>query len=92
MYTDAIKDNTDGLHRCVGFIDSTVIGIARPTGYKTQIVAYDGHKRKHSLKFQVLNSPDGPLVHSYVPKEGIRHDWTLYVRSSLDEQLPNIWI
>ena len=74
MYADAVKDKTDGLHNCVGFIDGTVIGIARPTGYETQIVAYNGHKRKHSLKFQVANSPDGLILHAYGPTEGRRHD------------------
>ena len=45
MYADAVEDKTDGLHNCVGFIDGTVIGIARPTRYETQMVAYNGHKR-----------------------------------------------
>ena len=48
MYADAVKDKTDGQHNCVGFIDGTVIGITRPTGYETQMVAYNGHERKHS--------------------------------------------
>ena len=52
--------------------------------------AYNGHKRKHSLKFQVVNSLDGLIFHAYGPTEGRRHDWTLYVRSGVDVQLPNI--
>ena len=90
MYADAIKEKTDGLHNCVEFIDGTVIGISRPTRYETQIVAYKGHKRKHSVKFGVVNSPDGLIPHPYGPTEGRMHDWTIYVRSSVDEQLPNI--
>ena len=90
MYADAIKDETDKLYNCVGFIDGTVTGIARATGYETQMVLYNGHKRKHSLKCQVVNSPDGLILHAYGPTEVRRHDWTLYVRSGLDEQLPDI--
>ena len=42
---------------------------------------------KHALKFQAFNSPDGMILHAYVPMESRRHDWTLYARSGLEEQL-----
>ena len=87
-FAEAIRDKSEGLENCIGFIDGTVIGIARPSGFDSQLVAYNGHKRKHALKFQAVNSPDGMIPHTYGPMEGRRHDWTLYVRSGLDEQLP----
>ena len=90
MHADAIKEKTDGLPNCAGFIDGTFIGIARPTAYETQMVAYNGHKRKHFLKFQVVNSPDGLIFHAYGSTEGRKHDRTIYVRSGFDEQLPNL--
>jgi hypothetical protein len=72
---------------CVGFIDGTVIGISRPGNSFQQRAAYNGHKRKHALKFQALMSPDGLILHAAGPLEGRRHDWTLYMRSGLDEEL-----
>eukprot|EP00171_Calliarthron_tuberculosum_P009482 IDg9482t1 len=89
-FAPSIKDKSSGLENCIGFIDGTVIGIARPSGYSSQLVAYNGHKRKHALKYQAVNSPDGMILHAYGPMEGRRHDWTLYVRSGLDEQLPSL--
>jgi hypothetical protein len=52
-----------------------------------QRVAYNGHKRKHALKFQAVVAPDGLILHAYGPMEGRRHDWTLYIRSGIDAQL-----
>ena len=87
-FAEAIRDKSEGLDNCIGFTDGTVIGIGRPSGLDSQLVAYNGHKTKHALKFQAVNSPDGMILHAYGPIEGRRHDWTLYVISGLDEQLP----
>ncbi|CDF38936.1 unnamed protein product [Chondrus crispus] len=78
------------LQNCIGIIDGTVIGIARPKGHKRQRVVYNGHKRKHALKYQAVTTPDGLILHAAGPIEGRRHDWTLYVRSGLDEVLPGL--
>ena len=32
-------------------------------------------------------APDGLIVHVFGPMEGRRHDWTLFVRSELEDQL-----
>lgn len=89
-YSDAIFEKSAGLTRMVGFIDGTVLGIARPKGNLSLRVVYNGHKRKHALKFQAVNSPDGLIQHVAGPIEGRRHDWTLYIRSGLEENLPEV--
>ena len=77
LYAKAVNDKCQPLTDFVSFIDGTVIGIARPRGYVRQHIAYNGHKRKHDLKFQAVNSPDGLIVHVHGHIEGRRHDWTL---------------
>jgi nuclease HARBI1 len=86
-YAQAVHSKSNGLDNCVGFIDGTVLGIARPGDPDLQRVAYNGHKRKHALKFQVVLTPDGLILHCAGPIEGRRHDWTLYCRSGIDSQL-----
>ena len=90
-YANAINRISNTLPNCVGFIDGTVIGIARPKGNLAQWVVYNGHKRKHALKYQAVNTPDGMIVHLHGPIEGRRHDWTLYIRSGLDEMFLKCW-
>ena len=34
-FAEAIRDKSKGLENCIGFIDGTVIGIARPSGLWT---------------------------------------------------------
>ena len=41
-----------------------------------QRVAYNGHKRKHAMKFQGVTSPCGLALHLSGPLEGRRHEWT----------------
>lgn len=89
-FADSIDVKSGCLQNCVGFIDGTVIGIARPFGNMAQMSAYNGHKRKHALKYQAVNTPDGMVVHLFGPMEGRRHDWTLYVQSDLDSVLPEV--
>lgn len=82
-----VKYKVSALPNCVGFIDGTVIEIARPDDSGLQNVCYNGHKRKHALKFQAVTLADGMFAHVYGPVEGRRHDWTLYARSELDGNL-----
>lgn len=90
IYAGKISQKCNGLSNCVGFIDGTVIGIARPSGHLYQRVVYNGHKRKHALKYQAVNAPDGLILHVSGPIEGRRHDWTLYMNINLDEELPHL--
>jgi nuclease HARBI1 len=87
FYATAIARKGNALQNCVGFIDGTVIGIARPGDSEIQRIAYNGHKRKHAMNFQAVTAPDELVLHAYGPLEGRRLDWTLYVRSEMDRQL-----
>ena len=72
IYADSILQKGGALGNCVGFLDGTVIGIAR----------------KHALKFQSLTTPDGLILDAFGPLEGRRHDWTLYIHSDAEDLLP----
>ena len=89
-WAEAIHVKCSALQKFFGFIDGTVISIARPKGNKRQRVVYNGHKRKHALKYQAVKTPDGLILHFCGPIEGRRHDWTLCVRSELDAILPSV--
>ena len=90
LYACAIKNKCEALDNCTGFIDGTVIAVARSSRGEVQKVAYNGHKRKHALKYQAITSPDGLVLHAAGPIEGRKHDWTLYCRSGVDESLPGV--
>lgn len=90
MYAGKVFEKCGALTNVVGFIDGTVIGITRPKGSAFQRVIYNGHKRKHALKYQAINAPDGLMLHVAGPIEGRRHDWTLYIRTDLERTLPKL--
>lgn len=87
-----VAEKVSALENCIGFIDGTVIEIARPDDAALQNICYNGHKRKHALKFQAVTTVDGMFYHMFGPVEGRRHDWTLYARSELDEQLEDVMV
>lgn len=89
-FSKAINDKGAALDNCIGFIDGTVVGVARPKGYMQQMVVYNGHKRKHALKYQAINTPDGMILHAHGPVEGCRQDWYLYHCIVLDSNLTEI--
>jgi nuclease HARBI1 len=65
-YAHAVRTKSNGLGNCIGFIDETVLGISRLGEADIQRVAYNGHKRKHDLKFQAILTPDGLILCSEV--------------------------
>ena len=79
-----------GALNCIGYIDGTVLEIARPDDAELYNGVYHGHKRKHALNFQAVTTADGIFYHVYGPVEGRSHDWTLFVRSDLDTQLEEV--
>lgn len=87
-YCEAIFDKNGLLERCIGFIDGTLVGISRPS--EDQESAYNGHKRKHGLKFQSITTPDGLLRDFAGPWEGVRHDSAMLVRSNVLDRLRSI--
>ena len=86
-YCDAIYQKGSPLNNCFGFIDGTVRGIARPE--VDQRVVYNGHKKKHALKYQSLVLPNGLVGNFARPYEGRKHDATMLYESGLLVQLEN---
>ncbi|CAH3159199.1 unnamed protein product [Porites lobata] len=80
-YADAVSARGAPLQNCFGFVDGTVRPIARPGEH--QRLVYNGHKRVHSLKFQLLALPNGLIANMYGPIEGKRHDACMLVESKL---------
>lgn len=54
---------------------------------KGQRVFYNGHKRKHAIKFQGVMTPDGIFVDLHGPVPGTRHDAFLLTDSGLVPKL-----
>ena len=55
-----------------GFIAGTIGPICRSGLH--QRMFFNGHKRIHALKFQIVITPDGLIAHAFGPVEGCRHD------------------
>ena len=72
-FADCIFRKRNALSNCVAFIDGTVIGVSRPGDSGYQHVLYNGHKRKHALKYQAVLTPDGMLLHVYGLLKGRKH-------------------
>jgi hypothetical protein len=70
---------------CFGFLDGTLRGIARPS--QNQGAAYNGHKRKHGLKYQALTAPNGMIADMWGPMAGARHDASMLRQSELLDRL-----
>ncbi|KIJ33504.1 hypothetical protein M422DRAFT_183116 [Sphaerobolus stellatus SS14] len=66
-------------------IDGTLQKNARPV--KNQHLLYNGWKRIHCLKYHILLSPDGLVIHVYGPVDGRRHDETGFKESGLQDLL-----
>jgi DDE superfamily endonuclease len=86
-YASKISAKSDNAtQHCVGFIDGTLVEIARPSGMQ-QGATYSGHKRHPGLKWQLITTPDGLLFHIFGPFEGRRHYMHLYAESGPNEIL-----
>ena len=64
-YPDAISGQGAPLDNSFGFIDGTVRPISRPDEH--QRIVYNGYKRVHALKFQLLSLPNGLIGNLYGP-------------------------
>lgn len=84
-FAQAIHLKGAPLHNCWGFIDGTLRAIARPI--RNQRIVFNGWKRFHALKYQIVSTPDGIIVHVFGPIEGRRHDLTLFRVSDLEALL-----
>jgi len=77
IYADTIQQRCQALQNCFGSVDGTVIAVSRPGDHEAQNMAYNGHKRKHALRYQAITTADGLILHAYGSLEGHRHDWIL---------------
>lgn len=88
LYADAVQKKSHALDNVVAFIGGTNISIARPSGQDIdQRITYNGHKRKHAIKYQALTTPCGLAMHAAGAMVRRRLEWTLYLSSGLDEAL-----
>ena len=89
MYADAVSLKSNALKNVVALSDGTNLEIARLSGRDIdhQRVACNGHKRKHSLKYQALTTSCGLAMHLAGAMEVRRRDWTLYLSSGIDSTL-----
>lgn len=86
-YATTLERSGVPIQGCIGFIDGTLISVARPKRDDDQRSLYNGHKKTHAIKFQVLTAPDGLMVDVYGGSAGSRHDITMYRLSGLAERL-----
>lgn len=90
-YANEISDAGGHITNVWSFIDGTVRGVCRPQprnrsqdgAYLSQQPMYNGHKRKHAVKYQSLTAPDGLIVHLFGPYPGRNHDIKMYHASRL---------
>ena len=80
-YADAVHAKGAPLSNCFGFIDGTLRDISRPKS--NQRVVYNGHKRKHGLKFQSVVVPNGMIANLQGPYEGRKHDCSMLHETNL---------
>ena len=81
MIAVAIHAKGAPLKNCWGFIDGTLRAISRPREH--QRILYNGHKRRHGIKFQSLVASNGLIANLYGPVEGKRHDSGILADSNL---------
>lgn len=65
IYSDAFAAKGAALQNCFGFIDGAICPIRRPG--EQQRILYNGHKKFHSLIFQAVALPNGPIGNFYGP-------------------------
>ena len=75
-----------------GAVDATVVEICRPSDNEIQKQYYDGKHCFHSVKFQVLVSPEGRVLHLSQVVKGTMHDKKLFDLSGLEKfcKMPNV--
>lgn len=84
QYSRAIVNKGGEVYNVWAFIDGTVRECCRPGGDERQRSVFNGHKRRHAVKYQSLVTPDGIIAHAFGPIEGRRHDLTILRQSNLE--------
>jgi nuclease HARBI1 len=84
-FATAIAANGAPLDRCWGFIDGTIRPTCRPV--RGQREAYNGWKKRHGVKYQSIETPDGIMRQVWGPLLCRRNDNYLLAASDLLAQL-----
>ena len=87
LFSHTIFNKGAPLDNVWAFVDGTVRGTTRPI--RNQRMIYNGHKRKHALKYQSLTTPNGMIANLFGPVEGKRHDSSMLAMSGLMPILEN---
>ncbi|ETV84156.1 hypothetical protein H257_03442 [Aphanomyces astaci] len=82
--SQAVANKGGEVQNVWAFIDGTVRECCRPDGDERQRTVFNGHKRRHAVKYQTLVTPDGIISHAFGPIEGGRHDLTILRQSKLE--------
>ncbi|ETV86977.1 hypothetical protein H257_01995 [Aphanomyces astaci] len=82
--SQAVANKGGEVQNVWAFIDGTVRECCRPDGDERQRTVFNGHKRRHAVKYQTLVTPDGIISHAFGPIEGRRHDLTILRQSKLE--------
>ena len=80
-FANAVHQCGAPLSNCWGFVVGTVRPISRPG--RNQRIVYNGHKKVHALKFQLVVAPNGLVANLFGPVEGKRHDSGMLADSGL---------
>ena len=70
---------------CWGFVDGSVQPVCHPG--TNQRTLYNGHKRVHAIKYQVVSAPNGFCVNLSGPYERKKHDSSMLQESGLLTEL-----
>ena len=89
-FANSIYQKGTALDNVWGFVNGTLRGIALP--FQNQRVTYNGHKRKHGLKYQSITTPNGIIATLLGPVEGRRHDSRMLFMSGIIPVLKNFSI
>lgn len=88
LYSQCLQAKGCDVPDVCGFIDGTFVYTARPI--RGQESCYNGWKKGHGLKFQVLSFPDGLIGSFYGPQPGRRHDAYLVNESHIKTIIQDI--
>lgn len=86
-YLAGCVSNKCPVETCIGFIDGTIRAICRPKYAQEEV--YNGHKRKHALKWQGVMMSNGIMVMDG-PFSGRRHDAGILAETDVIQQLQQL--
>ena len=71
----------------VAIVDATEQPIQRPQDGETQRRFYSGKKKRHTVKHQIVVTPEGEIIHTGEAASGSTHDKTMFDDSGVGDRL-----